>query len=61
MSGTLKHHLAELVQRQRMVGDPAGPRFFARCRCGWSGPDRPTVQAANDDAIVHEHTQNPID
>jgi hypothetical protein len=61
--GRVDYHLGELVQR-RADTERVGPRFFARCKCGWFGPDRATVQSANEDAITHEQTRTnwlPID
>lgn len=51
------YHLAEV---HRTLSFKSGMRFyFAACdACGWTGQQRNTKSAADDDAATHDRTEN---
>jgi hypothetical protein len=53
----MTYHLAEVGHNPMPAGIP--PVFYARCACGWIGPDRGTKAAAEDDCYAHDVTENP--
>jgi hypothetical protein len=55
MSVPFDYHRAEPIKRQK-VGGPV--HWQAYCKCGWVGPVRDTHQAAEDDCLAHDTTEN---
>jgi hypothetical protein len=51
------YHLAEVHRSLRPEGGTAS--WFAHCNgCGWSGPLRASLAAAQDDCLTHDVTEN---
>jgi len=51
------YHLAEASRLRDINGEPIG--WHAGCpACGWFGPDRDTKAAAEEDARIHDETEN---
>lgn len=58
----LDYHLAEVVITERTGVHPKSTvtikSYVARCKCGWHGPARDSLRAADEDCYAHDSTEN---